>query len=64
MTPAAYERFDALCRAVAARGRGLSLSQLGDAAALARELEAEEPDPDRVDLLRRRLELDPEELAP
>ena len=39
MGPEASERFDRLCRAVSARRRGLTLHQLGDCQALARELE-------------------------
>ena len=54
--------FDELCRTVAQRGRGLSLAQLRDVWALSREMEADEPDPERVGFLSRRLNLDPEAL--
>ena len=56
MDGAAMDRFDALCRAVAARGKGLTLQQIGDAGALARELS--EPDTDRVEVLREQLGLE------
>lgn len=63
-TPEIVAHFDRLCAAVQERGDGLSLDQLGDAHALARELEAEEPSAERVELFRERLGLDPEEVAP
>ncbi len=65
MNAAAMRRFDAICAALAARGSGLTLSQIGDAGALAREL-AGPPDstvstvsdaPALVRLLRTRLGL-------
>ena len=55
--PAVTEEFDRLCKAVARQGRGLSLGQLGDCHALARELCAPDPDPDHIAFLRRRLAL-------
>ena len=55
MDAAAMDRFDLICKAVAARGKGLTLSQIGDAGALARELSKSETDRERVGLLRDRL---------
>ena len=60
--PETIDRFEALAGKVGARGRGLSLAQLRDCHALARELESSEPDPERVGFLSRRLDLDPETL--
>lgn len=48
VTPEVAARFHGICRLVAAQGHGIRLAQLGTAHALARELEAEEPDPARV----------------
>ena len=62
MDAAAMRRFDAICKTLAARGSGLTLSQIGDAGALARVL-AGPPDstvsdaPGLVELLRTRLGL-------
>ena len=61
-SPEAMDLFDALCKVIGRRRKGFSLSQIGDAHALARELLQEEPDWERVALLTRRLELTPEEL--
>ena len=47
------DRFEELCSAVSSRGHGLTLSEIGDAAALAREMEAETPGAGRVDELYR-----------
>lgn len=60
MDRATTDRFNRLCRRVAGAttGRGVTLNEIGDAAALARELEKDEPDPERVDLFRHRLGLD------
>lgn len=63
-TPAMLGRFDALCRRVKGRtGPGLTLTEISDCHALASELEAEEPDPGRVEMLAERLALEPEELT-
>lgn len=63
-TPEVLARFDAICQVVQGRGRGMSLGEVGDAHALAREMEAEEPDPERVELFRGRLGLEAEEVEP
>ena len=39
MDAQAMAKFDAICKTVAARGKGLTLLQIGDSAALAGELE-------------------------
>ena len=57
MNVSAMTRFDAICKAVAARGRGLSMLQIGDSAALAQALELADPDMERVELLQDRLGL-------
>ena len=62
MDPKAMDRFDRLAKAVTGRGRGITLAQLRDCHALARELVSEEPDQERVGFLSRRLDLDPEAL--
>ena len=49
--------FDTICATVAARGSGLTLHQIGDAGALARELTKSAPDMDRVEFLQDRLGL-------
>lgn len=54
--------FDRVCHLTSRRGRGLSLSEIGDAHALARELHSPEPDGSLVEDLSRRLELGPEDL--
>ena len=64
MTPAAYGTFDRICKAVTGRGKGITLQEIGDAHALARELEKEEPDPERVALFTGRLNVDLEEIGP
>jgi hypothetical protein len=60
MSPEAHATFNSLCRRVArdTRGPGLSLNQISDCAALARELEKPGPDPERVEMLRGRLGLE------
>lgn len=64
MDAAETERFTAICRVASLRtsGGGLTLAQLGDAGALAREMESPEPDSERVEQLAARLAVDPEEL--
>ena len=64
MNVSAMSRFDAICKTVAARGRGLTMKQIGDASALAQELERADPDPERVEFLRDRLGLDEGAEAP
>lgn len=59
--PGELHRFDELCRTVTARGRGISLSELGDAAALAREELSPRPNAIKLQTLRTRLGLDHEE---
>lgn len=56
-----FEEFVALA-AERTSGPGVTLEQVGDADALARELEKPEPDTERVDLLSGRLGLEPESL--
>jgi hypothetical protein len=46
--PRVMATFDAICRLRGAQGHGLSLRDLAAAHALARELEADEPDEGRV----------------
>ena len=62
MSASAMGRFDLICKAVAARGRGLSLTQIGDASTLARELSRADSDMTKVATLRVRLGLEAEEL--
>ena len=62
MDAAALDRFDLICKAVAARGSGLTLSQIGDAGALARELSKPEPDTAMVKSLRDQLGLEASEI--
>ena len=57
--PKAMDRFDRLAKAVTSRGKGITLAELRDCHALARELELPDPDPERVGFLSRRLNLDP-----
>ena len=61
MSTVAMAKFDSLCKTVAARGRGLTLLQIGDSAALAEELEKADPDSERVEVLRDRLGLEASE---
>lgn len=56
--PAVERRFDVICKAVAARGRGVTMLELGAAHALARELGADAPDGHRVHQLADQLGLD------
>lgn len=51
--------FEAVVAAVMALRAGITLRQLGTADALARELERETPDRERVEWMARRLGLDP-----
>ena len=62
MAATTLARFHVLCRAVGARGHGLTLRQIGAAHDLARELDRDVPDSERVEELATRLELDPEAL--
>ena len=55
---AALEAIERICGIVGARGRGLTLSQLGDARALAEALDDPEPDPERVQTLAARLDVE------
>ena len=57
MNASAMSRFDTICKKVAARGRGLTMQQIGDSAALARELEKSDPDVEKVEILKNRLGL-------
>ena len=57
MSGPALDRFNAICKDVGARGRGLSLKEIADAAALAEEEARGAPDPERLAMLRERLEL-------
>lgn len=61
-SPAVASRFDQVCKAIAAERRGLTLTDLGHAHRLAQELEAEEPDEDRVEDLVAKLDVDVEAL--
>ena len=61
MNVSAMAAFDTICKTVAARGRGLSMRQIGDAAALAQELERADPDMGRVEVLQGRLRLEASE---
>ena len=63
MDVGAMSRFDAICKTVAARGRGLSMLQISDAAALAGELEKLAPDQERIVVLRDRLGLEAVDIA-
>lgn len=65
MDGSVLETFDRLCELakVRTKGSGVTLGQLGDAAALARELEKQEPDSERVEVLASRLGLETEEVA-
>ena len=55
--PLLMERFDEICRRIAAQGAGLTLAQLGDAHALAREEADPNPDAGTIRFLRGRLGL-------
>lgn len=55
-------RFDRLVSLVSSRGTGITLKEIGAAGALARELEAEQPSPKRVEALAGRLGLPPDEV--
>lgn len=61
--PEVLARFDAVCHILAAHRRGLTLEQLRDAHALARELEADDSDRNRVEDLTARLGIDVEDLV-
>lgn len=56
--PAVMARYDQICRTIAKRGTGLTLSQLGDAHALARAEQEPTPDAGSIRFLRGRLRLD------
>lgn len=56
--PKIHDRFSAICTLLAAAKKGLTLTQLRDAHALARALEAEDPDAERIAELASALELD------
>lgn len=60
------DTFNRLCQVAKLRtkGPGITLDQLGDAAALARELQKNEPDAERVELFAARLGLEPTEVDP
>lgn len=63
MTPSEFELFDGLCSLASGRhGPGVTAHQVDDAGALAEELCSEEADPERVELLARRLGIELEEL--
>ena len=62
-TPTVMRIFDNLCKAVASRGRGISMTRLGDAYSLAQLLDAEEPDARRIGELTTRLGLESEDLG-
>lgn len=54
-SPAVLRHFDSICGRIARLGRGLTLQELGIAHCLARELEADAPDPAKVEQLEREL---------
>jgi hypothetical protein len=60
---AVMARFDDVCTLVSPDGRGISLTQLGAAHALARELESDEPDQGKIGDHCHALGLDPAELG-
>lgn len=63
MDPTARRHFDRLCSLAKGRsGLGLTLDEIADAGALARELAKPDPDRERVEELADRLELEPHEL--
>lgn len=65
LTDTERETFDCLCALAPKRSpRRVTLSQVGDAGVLARELHRKEPDRVRVERFCRRLGLDPREVAP
>lgn len=60
-----HDRFRALCKLVTGRsGPGLTLAELRDCTALARELERPDPDGEQVELFCERLGVEREELEP
>jgi hypothetical protein len=61
-SPEITARFDAICAQVGERGQGVTLRQLGACHALARELEAPEPDEGKVADHAHALGIDPREL--
>ena len=60
--PARLRTFEDVLGAVMARGRGITLRELGTADALGRELASDHPNPERLGWLCRRLGLDPRDL--
>lgn len=58
-----HARFGEICKLLAAERRGLTMVQLRDAHSLARELEADDPDADRVEDLAANLGVDVEALS-
>lgn len=64
MDPATRARFDRFCALVAqeTEGPGITTTEIGDCGALARELEEESPDPERLEMLAGRLGLELDEL--
>ena len=60
--PTRLRTFDDVLAAVMARGRGITLQELGTADALGRELASDHPNPERLGWLCRRLALDPRDL--
>lgn len=53
---------EGIALAVASRGRGVTLAQLGTIDALARELDKDTPDEERIVWLAARLDIDPQDL--
>lgn len=62
-SPEIHARFGDICKLLAAERRGLTMVQLRDAHALARELGAEEPDHVRVEELCAALGIEVEALS-
>lgn len=63
VSPAVLATFDDICALVGGQRRGLTLEQLRDAYALARELDSDESDQDRVEDLAAKLGVDVEALS-
>lgn len=63
LSPDSFRIFEDLLVLVGSRGQGMTLSDLGAAHAIARELDGPEPDADRVGSLLRSLQLQPSDLA-
>lgn len=62
-SPAVLARFDAVCNLVAAANNGITMVQLGKAHALARELECDAADTERLKKLAIELGLDEPHLS-